>query len=67
MNLIDKLLLKCDELRTRLKAAEEAGIVLANENIDLRIENEMLRQEIKGLKAGMDWVDRQMEIGRSKR
>jgi cell division protein FtsB len=66
MNWLDKVLM-WDELHMRLKAAEEAGIELAKENADLRIENAMLRQEIKGLKAGMDWVDRQMEIGRSKR
>lgn len=64
MNLIDKLL-KWDELRIRLKAAEEAGIELANENMELVIENISLRREIKNLKAGMNWVDQLMEKGRN--
>ena len=50
MKLIDKLL-KCDELRTRLKAAEEAGIELAKENADLRVENIKLRREIEQLRG----------------
>lgn len=50
MKLIDKLL-RWDELRVRLKAAEEAGIELAKENGDLRIENIKLRREIEQLRG----------------
>lgn len=49
MKLIDKLL-RWDELRIRLKAAEEAGIDLAKENGDLRVENIKLRREIERLR-----------------
>jgi len=48
MKLFDKLL-RWDELRVRLKAAEEAGIELAKENADLRVENIKLRREIERL------------------
>ena len=50
VKLIDKLL-RWDELRVRLKAAEEAGIELAKENGDLRIENIKLRREIEQLRG----------------
>ena len=50
MKLFDKLL-RWDELRVRLKAAEEAGIELAKENGDLRIENIRLRREIERLRG----------------
>ena len=50
MKLIDKLL-KWDELHIRLKAAEEAGIELAKENADLRVENIKLRREIEQLRG----------------
>lgn len=50
MKLFDKLL-RWDELRVRLKAAEEAGIELAKENCDLRIENIRLRREIERLRG----------------
>lgn len=50
MKLIDKLL-RWDELRIRLKAAEEAGIDLAKENGDLRVENIKLKREIERLKG----------------
>ena len=50
MKLIDKLL-RWDELRVRLKAAEEAGIELAKENVDLRVENIKLRREIERLRG----------------
>ncbi len=50
MKLIDKLLM-WDELRTRLKAAEEAGIEIAKENCDLRIENIRLKREIERLRG----------------
>jgi len=50
VKLIDKLL-RWDELRIRLKAAEEAGIELAKENGDLRIENIMLKREIERLRG----------------
>lgn len=43
MKLFDKLL-RFDELRVQLKASEEAGIELAKENADLRIENTLLRR-----------------------
>ena len=48
MSVIDKLF-KWDELRVQLKAAEEAGMELARENGDLRIENMLLRREIERL------------------
>lgn len=50
MKLIDKLL-RWDELRTRLKAAEEAGIEIAKENGDLRVENIKLKREIERLRS----------------
>ena len=50
VKLIDKLL-KWDELHIRLKAAEEAGIELAKENGDLRVENIRLRREIEWLRG----------------
>lgn len=50
MKLIDKLL-RWDELRIRLKAAEETGIELAKENGDLRVENIKLRLEIRRLRG----------------
>jgi cell division protein FtsB len=50
VKLIDKLL-KWDKLRVRLKAAEEAGIELAKENGDLRIENIRLKREIERLRG----------------
>ena len=50
MKLIDKLL-RWDELRVRLKAAEEAGIEIAKENADLRVENIRLRREIEWLRG----------------
>lgn len=50
MKLIDKLL-RWDELRIRLKAAEEAGIELAKENGNLLIENIKLKCEIERLKG----------------
>ena len=50
MKLFDKLL-KWDELRIRIKAAEEAGIELAKENGDLLIENIMLKREIERLRG----------------
>lgn len=53
MKLFDKLL-KWDELRIRIKAAEEAGIELAKENGDLRIENIMLKREIERLREEGD-------------
>lgn len=46
MKLIDKLL-RWDELRVQLKAAEEAGMELARENCDLRVENMILRREVE--------------------
>lgn len=49
MSVIDKLL-RWDELRVQLKAAEEAGMELARENGDLRIENMMLRREVERMK-----------------
>lgn len=51
MSVIDKLL-KWDELRVRLEAAEQAGIEIAKENADLRIENELLKRELAALKEG---------------
>ena len=53
MSIIDKLI-KWDELRVSLEAAERAGLELANENADLRIENELLKRELKALKEGGD-------------
>lgn len=50
MKLIDKLL-RWNELLVRLKAAEEAGVELAKENGDLRIENIRLRREIERLRG----------------
>ena len=49
MSIIDKLL-KWDELRVRLEAAERAGLEIAKENADLRIENELLKRELAALK-----------------
>ena len=43
MKLFDKLL-RWNELHTLLKAAEEAGIEIAKENGDLRVENAKLRE-----------------------
>lgn len=53
MKLLDKLL-KWDELRVRLRAAEEAGIELAEENADLRIENIRLKCEIERLRGDVE-------------
>lgn len=50
MGIIDKLL-KRDELWVRLKAAEEAGMEIARENGDLRIENIRLKREIERLRG----------------
>ena len=50
MKLFDKLL-KWDELRVRLRAAEKVGIELAKENADLRIENIRLKREIQRLRG----------------
>ena len=50
MKLLDNLF-RCAELRVRLKAAEEAGIELAKENGDLRVENMKLRCEIERLRG----------------
>lgn len=49
MKLLDKLL-KWDQLRTRLKAAEEAGEELANENAVLRVENALLMLTINQMR-----------------
>ena len=49
MKLFDKLL-RWNELHTQLKAAEEAGIEIAKENGDLRVENIKLRREIERLR-----------------
>ena len=48
MKLFDKLL-RWGELRTRLKAAEEAGIEIAKENGDLRVENAKLRELVRDM------------------
>jgi regulator of replication initiation timing len=48
MKLLDKLL-RWNELRVQLKAAERVGMELASENADLRIENALLRREIERL------------------
>ena len=50
MKLFDKLL-RWNELHTRLKVAEEAGIEIAKENGDLRVENIKLRREIEQLRS----------------
>lgn len=50
MKLFDKLRRR-DELRVRLKAAEEIGIELAKENLDLCIENIRLKREIERLRG----------------
>ena len=48
MSVIDKLF-RFDELRVQLKVAEAAGMELARENGDLRIENIMLRRKVEQL------------------
>jgi len=48
MKLFDKLL-RWNELHAQLKAAEEAGIEIAKENGDLRVENAKLRNEVDNL------------------
>ena len=50
MKLFDKLL-RWNELHTLLKASEEAGIEIAKENGDLRVENIKLRREIERLRG----------------
>ena len=51
MSIIDKLI-KWDELRVRLEAAERVGFEIAKENADLRVENELLKRELAALKEG---------------
>lgn len=48
MKLFDKLL-RWNELHTQLKVAKEAGIEIAKENGDLRVENAELREQVARL------------------
>ena len=45
MSIVDKLI-EWDELRVQLEAANRAGMELAEENADLRIENGSLKREL---------------------
>lgn len=53
MKLLDKLI-RWDELRVELEAANRAGIELARKNADLYAENIALKKDLEKLKGGSE-------------